>query len=503
MTAPFVTVNKIAETPTPSLAPQAILIIGQKVAGGSATAGNLYSSIGNDREEDALFGSNSMVAGMVRKAKKFNKETRIDVIPLDDAGGSTAATGTVAFTGTNATADATITVKIGSGTDYAFTLDVLSGDNPTAIGDALEAAVLANARIPFTAVNTTGSVALTADNKGTVYNDSLIKVEGNIPGITITLTAFSGGATDPSTTGIFSAIGDQQYQTIIFPSEYGFTFVEDLLESRFDINNQSTWGVGWTGITDTFANAQTTLNTLNSKVLSPYWNESIDDSDHKGGVREEFDFMLALEQATIRALRLTDGTNVSPYVTANNPGDAIGGIHQASKPLHNTPIEVPIVDAGNKLTESEIKAIEDAGGWVIVNNDSNTGSVSRGVTTTYKTNTAGDPDPTWKYVNQVDTASVASEYIFRKLKLYRQTRLTGGNIISNIDMVNSTQLKASIVAAYLELGALGITQVSDVLGAEFKKSITITTDIKEGKFVVTMKLPIVGQLRIINTTIVF
>ena len=52
---------------------QKVLIVGQQLPAGSALTGVLQTNIGDEGEEDALFGAASMVAGMVRAFKKINK----------------------------------------------------------------------------------------------------------------------------------------------------------------------------------------------------------------------------------------------------------------------------------------------------------------------------------------------------------------------------------------------------------------------------------------------
>ena len=50
------------------------------------------------------------------------------------------------------------------------------------------------------------------------------------------------------------------------------------------------------------------------------------------------------------------------------------------------------------------------------NNPANTVLISNEAVTTYKTDTLGNPDVTFKYVNFVDTLSIVREYVFNNLK---------------------------------------------------------------------------------------
>lgn len=245
--------------------PHKVLFTGQKTAAGSAVSGQLYSEIANDNSWDTLFGANSMLAGMIRAARAVNDQTRFDAIPLDDSGTGVAATGTVTFSGT-ATEDGILTINIGSRNDYSFELAVSDTDTATIIGDALEAAVNGNTNIPITASNATGTVTLTADNKGTEFNSCSLEYQGSVAGVTVTLTAFASGANDPDLTNIFDVVGSDRYATIIFPYGYGTTFITDFLDPRWQIDNIVLDGIGIASYTDTLANIKTAANLLNSQI---------------------------------------------------------------------------------------------------------------------------------------------------------------------------------------------------------------------------------------------
>ena len=78
-----------------------ILVVSQKLADGTAPAGKIKKKILSDGSENQLFGSHSMLAGMIRKIKKYNKDTQVDALVLDDNEDGTPATGTITFAGTS------------------------------------------------------------------------------------------------------------------------------------------------------------------------------------------------------------------------------------------------------------------------------------------------------------------------------------------------------------------------------------------------------------------
>ena len=95
---PDVTVNILAANTLVPVTDQRVLFIGQKVAAGTSTSGALDTNIQNDNSWDALYGSSSMLAGMLRDARALNQDVRFDAISLDDASG-TPAEGTITIVG--------------------------------------------------------------------------------------------------------------------------------------------------------------------------------------------------------------------------------------------------------------------------------------------------------------------------------------------------------------------------------------------------------------------
>ena len=99
--------------------------------------------------------------------------------------------------------------------------------------------------------------------------------------------------------------------------------------------------------------------------------------------------------------------------------------------------------------------LESSGGWLIRNNPVNTVLISNEAVSTYKTNTLGDPDVTYKYVNYFDTLSLVREYVFNNSKAdFSQHILTTGQLIEGRPMVNANSLIATMVGYYAALSGL-------------------------------------------------
>lgn len=221
----------------PTLATQNTLIIGQATVNGPVVPVYVASVARAVR----LFGAGSQVASMVERylaADRFGNGCW--VLPLQDNAAGAAATGNIDFAGSNPTEAGTIHIYIAG---RYVPVAVAKSDNAAAIQANVVAAINAyrdandlglkkkdrfyrGVAMPVTASAGTGSkVTLTANNKGTAGNN--IDVQCNYfgargqqkfpAGVSVSITAMSGGATDPDFTLIDSYLGDVAYDFIVIP----------------------------------------------------------------------------------------------------------------------------------------------------------------------------------------------------------------------------------------------------------------------------------------------
>ena len=502
---PDVSINIIPAQQIQSTDPQRVLFIGQQTAAATATSGELQTSIGNASEEDGLFGIDSMLAGMIRAGKIINGQTRFDAIGLDDNGAGTAATGTVSFITGPASEDGTLTVTIGSDRNHKYELAITDADAITAVGDALAAAITADTKAPFSASNAAGVVTITAGHKGTVGNGITLKVEGTVAGITHSVAAMSSGATDPVLTTLFDVIDGERYQTIVWPSEYGFTAVTDELDPRFNTNNDILDGVAISSKTDTLANLKTAGNAENSLSLQVLGNRTVDDTSYKGSALLEFDHVIASQLSAVRSLRLTEDANISQYVISTfGARDSFGGPALASLPYFNTPFfQLPSISAGKGFTTVEVEELQDTGIAVLGNNRAGNTIIAGEIVTTRKTDAAANPEDTFKFLNNVDTSVTVREFMFNNLKArFAQSRLTEGDLVPNRSMANQGVVEAFLDGLYTLLAGEDyvLTQAGVAALTFFKENRTVTLDLIDGKVTVVMKTPIVVQFRTLIAT---
>jgi len=486
--------------------PQRVLLVGQKVAAGSAAAGVLVQNIENSgAPENALFGPSSMLAAMVRAFKKVNPVVRVDAIPLSDAGGAVARVVTFTVVGP-ATAAGSITVVAGSELLHKFEVAFASGDTATVIAGNITAAINADTKCPFTASNIAGAVSLTADNGGTVANSLGVEVKEitSDAGVSVaSVTQGTAGATDPTLTTVLD-VAVERYQAIVWPYASSLTALATFLAARFNPTNAIMDGIGIATRQDTFSNLISALDALNDKDLVLFVDEQTTETLYLGPAQNEASYAKSSIFAAVRALRLTEDASISHLLTSTASLDQFGGAALASLPYFNTPLaDLPIIPAGRGWTQSEIPSLVTSGGSIMGVNPGGTGALVGEVVTTYKTDPASNPDATFKYLNFLDTSSGAREYFHNNLKnRFAQSRLTEGAVTRGRDMANPTTIKAYLEKLYLDLAGADFVLVQD--GEEairfFKRNCSATVDLENGRVVVDMLVPIVTQLRTIVAT---
>lgn len=197
-----------------------VLIVGQVLAAGTADALTLQPVV-EASQAVALFGRGSMLARMVAAYKKADRYSEVVAIGLDDAGGATAASGTLTLTGA-ATATGELALMVAG---VRVPVTVTSGAAATAIAAAIVAAINAKLDLPVTAAAGGAPnqhvVTVTARNKGTAGNEidlrhSHYAGEALPAGVGLAIVAMANGAGDPDVDAIWPIIGDGAYRTMIF-----------------------------------------------------------------------------------------------------------------------------------------------------------------------------------------------------------------------------------------------------------------------------------------------
>lgn len=507
---PSISLTLQNDTQAVSNAIQKVLMVGQMTAAGSATSGSLVQNLSSTgAPEDALFGVDSMLSEMIRAFKRVNPVVQLDVIPLADAGGGVPRVINFTVAGA-ATVAGTITVTVGSVDLHEFEVAIAVGDTVTTIADAITTAINADARVGFTSGNVAGAVTLTAVNDGSVYNDLGIEVFIDTSGITVaSVTETTAGSVDP--TGVTSAtlfdVATDRYQGVVWPykATAALAIVQAYLLARENPANEILDGVAFVLTQDTHANVLLDLP-LNDKNIVMFGDEQISETLYLGPAQNEASFVKTAYFAGIRALRFTAGQSISRFLTSSASLDQFGGSALASLPFFNTPLTglLPTIKTGRGWTDLEIEQLIDAGGSVMGVNSARTSALVGEVVTTYLTDAASNPDPTFTFLTYVDTARTAREYFFNNLRTrFAQSRLTLGAVSRGRDMANATVIRAFVEKLYQDLAGPDFVLVQDGEAAIefFKDNLTIVLNLVTGTATITMKLPIVTQLREMVITI--
>ncbi len=215
-----------------------VVVIGQRLSSGSVAEGVAMHGTTPAKAEE-YFGRGAMLTEMVTALFAANQWMNVTAIALDDDAAGAAAAGNVTVTG-SASSTGTLALYIAG---KQVNVGVTSGDSQDAIATAIAAAINADDTLPVTAAvngTVTNQVDLTCRWKGETGNDIDVRTNyygEQLPkGITVAITAMSGGTTNPDITTAISAMGDEWYNWIVCP--YTDTSNMVALETELD----SRWG---------------------------------------------------------------------------------------------------------------------------------------------------------------------------------------------------------------------------------------------------------------------
>lgn len=207
--------------------------------------------------------------------------------------------------------------------------------------------------------------------------------------------------------------------------------------------------------------------------------------------------------AALRALRLTDGADISQYVAAQTgTDDASGGVEIASLPYMNTPMPWPVMQTGFGYSATDLEAITALGGIVAGNNDGGSAVVLNDVVTPYKTNSQGDADKSFFYQNSVDQITEGRSYYITNLKAsMRQSRATPGAIVPRRNINNEGTVRDKFLEYFGDCGNLLIAVKGPEAEDFFSSNLSVVLDAETGEYTCSLKQPILSQTRKITAPI--
>ena len=255
-----------------------------------AAGGSLLLDIPNDGSTDALFGRRSMLAAMLRSARKENPITRFDAIVLDDPAGDFNHEALIALSGA-ATEDGELVLSLGSRSQHIITIPVSKNESAATIGSNSTAFILADLTAPLFTDATGSNIPLFAANRGLEALKLSYEVVALPPGITATVSIFTktgaAPAANPILTDILDLVAEERYQTIVWPESYDQDLVilgdnykplRTHLETKFNFPNKILDGVGIITNTETATILEGIGQGLDTQVLSIFGNAFVDNA---------------------------------------------------------------------------------------------------------------------------------------------------------------------------------------------------------------------------------
>ncbi|POM15746.1 Mu tail sheath family protein [Burkholderia cepacia] len=251
---------------------QRALIIGQITAAGTATP-NVPIICGGIGDAQVAGGANSMLANMVAKYRLNDTFGELWILPIADAVGATAAAGAVTFTA-SPSANGTLSLYIAGN---LVTVPVTAGQAVADVATAVAAAVNAVTGLPVAATSAAGVVTLTAVNKGLSGNEIDIRfnyrgtTNGEVlpAGLAYSITAMTGGATNPSLTTALGNLGTESFDFIINP--YNDAASLDAVKALLNDQNgrwsylEQLYGHSFGGFAGTYSQSTTLGNSRNNQ----------------------------------------------------------------------------------------------------------------------------------------------------------------------------------------------------------------------------------------------
>ncbi len=170
----------------------------------------------SDVEAAEKFGYGSIIHLMAKAAMNANLYLDLSICALNDADTGVVSAGAVTISGTSTTSGS-LKVYIGN---KKVEIGITSGSAASAIAISLQNEMAKYPDLPVTAAvdgTTAGKVNIKAKNKGTMGDQIDISYELTASGVTATITAMTGGATDPNVNDAMAKVFSEHYHIIATP----------------------------------------------------------------------------------------------------------------------------------------------------------------------------------------------------------------------------------------------------------------------------------------------
>jgi phage tail sheath gpL-like len=368
-----------------ALAAQRALLVGQVLSGGTAALNVPVEAFSQD-QVNSLCGADSMLALMYQAYRKQDAFGECWILPIADPTG-TAATGSLLVAGT-ASAPGTVSLYIAG---ILVSVGVNTGDVAATIAANITAAINGTAGTPCVASATGATVNLTANHKGLAAADCDIRLnyravrngEATPAGLTITITAFTGGGTNPVIVPALDNLGTRTFDFIAVPytDSTSMSAVAALLSDQIG---------RWSAIEQLYGHAfYAYRGTLSARSTFGVSNNNQHES------------VLGFYNSPTPAwLEAADWAGAHAAILRTNP--AIGVVGQ---PLGLLP--PPLADQD---TPAEMNVMLYDGMSTFTVDESGQSRIGRSITT-YQANAAGQPDDSYLNTNLLFQAMYVARYL--------------------------------------------------------------------------------------------
>lgn len=333
--------------------PQRMLIIAPMSGAGVQAKALELHDVFSDDEAAVLFGRGSLAHIMAVSALKANRYLQLQAIGLADAQAGKPATADIALTGP-ATQSGTLTLWVAN---TRIDTPVQAGDSAQAISRALLDAVSRQGALPVSAQMATGDsgVTLTARHGGAWGNDIRLSGRTTAPGVTVTVSAMTGGENNAAVKDALAAVFAAGHQVIAVPwtDEVTLRALREHLAAAGDaMEKRGAVGVaGWSG---TLATGTTLAGKSNDGRTTIGW--------HPGSVCLQAEIaagyaaVIASEEDPARPYNGLEivGLDVTPLTSRAGRREQENALHNGLAPLEVGPGDkVQIVRAISTHTRSD------------------------------------------------------------------------------------------------------------------------------------------------------
>ena len=458
---------------TPFNSTERLLLVGQKLAAGTASLDEPVLVNESNAAEDTLFGAGSMLSEMVKVARKNAPFGEVWALPVTDGTASVSATGTIDFTTVTlpVTIATAVTVYV-AGREYNVAVSTTS--TATTIGDDLVTALADDSQSAVVGVNAAGVVTLTARHAGSLGNgiDLRLNLYGDESAASgeITVTAMTGGIVDPDLTNGLAALSSESFTWIANPytDTANLALVSDFMDDvsgRWSPLSQI-YGHVLSAIDDTVANLSTKGNALNDRhlTLMGVYNSPSPVSSITAAI------------AAQAAKNLSDAPSVS-------------------RPLQFITLEgilPPSISDRFSVTDKNTLLYDGIATYTTASDGSM--QIER-LITTYQQNDAGFSDGTFLDIQTLAQTMYILKFLRSKVSNAHGSKALGNdNTQANQNISRPRDIRNTLIAGYQELANLAVVESLEV----FEANIVVERNATDSNRVdVYLPIDVINQLRVI------